>query len=380
MFRLCKSKQSQIWFDSIIKNDFLYVKAHVSEFRNYTERRASTQSIVTGFAGVHYAALYGYEDIFRFLLHHESEALTSVQSIVNGYSLAANSSLVQVLVCANQKSLIQHITSSFESDFKMQKLVGVQNALGQNASHIACATNNLIRDWALNPFVCQMECYQLTDDTLSVPMIACLFGRIEFVNDLKRQYYAARTANDQFEMQRIFNILEIKNEDGFSAIDAAEDEMKDCSAQNKKMCKQAVVEVCQQHEKWLDAKAKKKLEALIKQQKLDQELIELKKYEDKMAREAKEKEKQKKLEEKKKIQLQKQKEAEEKEKAEKDKQLQKMQSVSIVAMMNDQKDDAILSQILPEKPMTARLISSQETQLRSGFMSEINDMADQMVE
>ncbi|CAL6085873.1 Ankyrin_repeat protein 1 [Hexamita inflata] len=215
------------WFDAILQNDMSTVTKYLTRMKKTVDKRklsAGTQ-IIPGFCGIHYAAMYGMFEMFRLLLDNEFMCLTKMTTHIESsktaykFSLPGNSTFVHILCCTtNNKSrqLLSYFIEQLqnkENEFKYQKLIGVQNSLGLNATHVSLLTGKLgplipstatlsqlpqhssiqqrvteitktldeNQIWWANPLVLQRELYQKTEDELTTVMIACLFGRSEFI-------------------------------------------------------------------------------------------------------------------------------------------------------------------------------------------------------
>ncbi|CAL6001094.1 Conserved_hypothetical protein [Hexamita inflata] len=234
---LCKPS---IWFNAVISNDIAVIKRHVRRYRGKHEPRDSNGPIIKGFTALHYAAFQGNLEMFQFLLPHEFNVMTDTTIVKNGFELQSQSSVAHVLMLTENKEIIDYFLNELNNNVRYQIVVGQQNAMGCNATHVGLMMNHT--HYLMSELVFQKEFYQISDDNMNSLMIGCYFGRAEYVEYFEQMYVKALKEN-QVDVASLIKSLRHKDENGRTALDAAEDEINYEKLQTTKQLKEHCTEI-----------------------------------------------------------------------------------------------------------------------------------------
>lgn len=194
------------------------IKHYAKKYSKVLEKRPDKYHI-RGFGGIHYAAYNGNVEVFKELLPYSARLLTGedariiyespeLKGRIYFFNLASCSTFVHVMACSPyngkgcyQARHIQEILMIFFEELEKQnatskydksqssyfELIGAQNSLGQNATHVSLLTGYLL-EWWENSFVFRRELFQSTKDELTAPMLAAFMSRPRFMQQLSDCY------------------------------------------------------------------------------------------------------------------------------------------------------------------------------------------------
>ncbi|CAL6056879.1 Ankyrin_repeat protein 1 [Hexamita inflata] len=191
-------KQNPSWFIAAQQNDVEKIKQLMKKNKNSLDKRETSQadSIYKGFGAIHYACLFGHEDLVKTLMVEEL-ALRTKDTVMfpapgfsdaTKYRLASNSSCLDIALLSKKPEIVKLLVEKITQDkIAFEKLIGKVNHFNLTTLIVAGLCNyQEAFDVMNNEQIIDKELHLVTSGDVTLATNCAYFGRIQCALMLER--------------------------------------------------------------------------------------------------------------------------------------------------------------------------------------------------